>query len=239
MPVFSTLLILAAIVDAPLLPERGTMALKHGGVSVYTLGRHISRPVARKYDRAARAAAKGDYGEALKLVAAALRQDAGNKEALNDAGVLHQALGDHAKALEWFDLALREDGGYALAHVNRAYSLAALRRPNEAELAARQALRANPALAAAHLVLGMTLISERCFTGEALASLRLARREFPEALLGSAQILLRQGNAREARSHLEAYLSTAAPARADLAKAWLQLAARAYDSTAGMTRLLK
>ena len=228
MPHFSIALLLAVLsVEAPLdslLPKRGAMAMKQGGVSVYALGRRNSRSVARKYDHAIRAAGKGDHPEAIRLLTDALGQDAGNKEAQNDLGVMYQALGDHAQAAECFALALAGDPDYALAHLNMTYSLAALHRFAEAERAARAALRAKPDAAAAHFVLGLILISERRFTTEALASLRLARREFPEALIGSASILLHQGNAREAQSDLRAYMATARPEALETAKAWLELA---------------
>ena len=140
---FISLFLAALSLDAhgPEPVTHGIAAMKHGGVSAYTLGRGVPRSVSRSYTRAARAGLREQYREAIQFLEKGLRRDPGNKEALNDLGVFHQAIGDHAEALACFDSALAADPGYALAQRNKAYLLAALRRPIGTEQLARSGER--------------------------------------------------------------------------------------------------
>lgn len=110
-----------------------------------------------------------------------------------------------------------------MAHVNASFALLALGRPGDAESSAREALEITPLDRRANLLYGWSLTAQFRYTNAALESLRLAAREYPEAHLAAADVLVHKGSLAAARTEVEAYLASDAAEQRPLAEAWLRL----------------
>ena len=72
--------------------------------------------------------ARGEPGEALRLIGAAMAARAPTPRMLFDLGLAFNALNQHQKALDSFDLAIQLQPDFFEAHGNRGAMLAALGR---------------------------------------------------------------------------------------------------------------
>lgn len=100
--------------------------------------------------------ARGQAGEALTLVAAAMRARQSPQVLLN-YGLVLNALQRHQEAVESFDQAIKLKSKYAEAHNNRGAALTALGRETEAVESLRKAVAIKPDYAEAHYNLGSAL----------------------------------------------------------------------------------
>ena len=101
--------------------------------------------------------AKGQPGEALQLVSAAMRGRKPSPQMLLNHGLILNALARHEEALDSFDLALKQKSKYAEAHNNRGATLSTLQRDEEALESFRKALALKPDYAEAHYNRGCSL----------------------------------------------------------------------------------
>ena len=83
---------------------------------------------------------QGQLGEALNLIAAAMKSKTPSPQILLNYGLVLSALSRHAEALDHFDQAIKRKSKYSDAHINRAAALAVLGRDDEAVAACRKAL---------------------------------------------------------------------------------------------------
>ena len=72
-------------------------------------------------------------------------------------------------------------------------------------------------------MLGWSLRAQLRFSKEALLALQSAAREYPEAHLAAADVLIHQGSLEDARQEVEAYLASGSADQKFLAEAWLRL----------------
>jgi predicted Zn-dependent protease len=110
----------------------------------------------------------------------------------------------------------------ATARLNVSYAYLSQNRLQQAEWAAREAAKLDPANTRAQLVLGWTLAREYRYTAEALDYLRRAAGEYPVAHLAAADVLAHQGSPSEARAELRAYLASGAKDYRTAAGNWLK-----------------
>lgn len=135
--------------------------------------------------------ARGDPGEALRLIGVAMASHAPTPRILFDLGLAFNALHQHRKALDSFDLAIQLQPNFFEAHGNRGAMLAALGRLDAALESYRKALAINPEFADAHCNLGSALTRLRRYD-EALASIDRAlalRPDHPDALYNRGNVL--------------------------------------------------
>ena len=135
--------------------------------------------------------ARGEPGEALRLIGAAMAARAPTPRILFDLGLAFNALNQHQKALDSFDLAIQLQPDFFEAHGNRGAMLAALGRHGDAIESYRKALAIRPDFADAHCNLGSTLTQLQRYD-EALASLDRAlalRADYPDALYNRGNAL--------------------------------------------------
>jgi len=93
---------------------------------------------------------EGDFPEALRLVAAALKGNCGSADLLMDHGAILYALKRFDEALSQFDQLLDESAGDARLHYNRGNALKGLGRYEEALASYDRALEIAPDLLVAH-----------------------------------------------------------------------------------------
>ncbi len=131
---------------------------------------------------------KGRTGQALTHLAQAVALDPVFLEAQADLGVVCASTGMLSQALDHFEKALVLEPGLHVLYENKAGVLMLLDRPEEAEQAARQALRLAADSIDANYSLGMSLIMRGQLTPEALACLKLAASKDARAQKALASI---------------------------------------------------
>jgi Flp pilus assembly protein TadD len=192
-------------------------------VPLEQLAHRVPASAAREYRASMKALEKGRLEESIVHCRKALQTDPDNASAHNDLGVLYLNDGRTEKARSEFQRAAALQPGMAMAHINESFALLALDRPGDAESAARRALAIMPGDRRAHLMLGWSLRAQFRYSKEALASLQLAAREYPEAHLAAADVLIHDGSLARARMEIEAYLASGSDDQKPLAEAWLRL----------------
>jgi Flp pilus assembly protein TadD len=192
-------------------------------ISMEQLAHQVPPTAAREYRASTKALENGKLEESIAHCRKALETDPDNASGHNDLGVLYLNDGQMEKARAEFERAAMLQPGMTMAHVNLSFTLLALDRPGEAEASARKALETAPNDRRANLLLGWSLRAQFRFSKEALVSLQSAAREFPEAHLAAADVLIHDGSLIGARKEVEAYLASGSIDQKSLAESWLRL----------------
>jgi tetratricopeptide (TPR) repeat protein len=182
---------------------------------------NIPPKAAKELERAA-----GDYqafqlDSAVRHLQKALRIYPGFMQAHNNLGAAYLDLRDYEHAAAEFRQAIALQSDAPQPHTNLALTLLMLGRYSEAETAARQALQLDPSRAAVRATLGRILAAENRNTLEAVALLRAASEELPDARLPMAQVLLRRCAFADAAAELRVYLQHPEPDGKATAERWL------------------
>ena len=187
-------------------PEPGASGAVPGQVSVAQL-RHAPPPKAlRQFALAQEAQKEGDLEGAAKRLRKALEIHPEYIEAHNNLGVLHVRGGRFDRAIEEFEKALELDPHSVLALINLSAALRSQGELQAAETAARRAVDLQPSSPQAQFSLGVVLWNLDEDAADAVAALRRASSEIPEAGLLATDILLRQGRVQDARTELRRFL---------------------------------
>jgi Flp pilus assembly protein TadD len=192
-------------------------------ISIEQLAHRVPASAAREYRASTKALQNGKFEEAIAHCRKALETDPDNASAHNDLGVLYLNDGQTENARAEFHQAATLQPRMAMAHVNESFALLALGRPGDAESSARKALEIAPDDPRSNLLLGWSLRTRFQYSDEALSSLRSAAREYPEAHLAAADVLVHQGSLAAARKEVEAYLASGSTEQKSLAEAWARL----------------
>jgi Tfp pilus assembly protein PilF len=191
-------------------------------ISIEQLSHRVPASAAREYAASVKALGTGDIRQSIEHCRKAMEADPDNASAHNDLGVLYVDGGQPEEALKEFRHAIALQPRLTVALVNASFASLTMGRFQEAELFARGALETSGSDRHAHLMLGWSLVSQYRFTDAALDSLHIAEREFPEARLAAADLLVHQGSLDAARAEVEAYLATGSPEYKALAESWLR-----------------
>lgn len=192
-------------------------------ISIEQLAHRVPPTAAREYRASKKALENGKLEESIVHCRKALETDPGNASAHNDLGVLYLNDGQMERARAEFEQAAVLQPKIAMVHVNESFALLALDRPGDAEASARTALKIAPSDCRANLMLGWSLRAQFRFSKEALLSLQSAAREYPEAHLAAADVLIHDGSLIRARMEVEAYLASGSTDQKSLAESWLRL----------------
>jgi Flp pilus assembly protein TadD len=192
-------------------------------IPIEQLAHRIPASAAREYRASEKALENGKSEESIAHCRKALEADPDNASAHNDLGVLYLNDGRMEQARLEFQQATTLQPKLAMAHVNHSFALLAVDRPSDAEASARKALQIVPNDRRANLLLGWSLTAQFHYSKEALLSLQLAAREYPEAHLAAADVLIHEGSLDSARKEIEAYLASESTEQKPLAEAWLRL----------------
>jgi hypothetical protein len=92
----------------------------------------------------------------------------------------------------------------------------------DAERAARQALKVDRGGTRAPFMLGCALVVQEKFTTEAEQSLRKAAADYPQAVLLLAPVLAAKGDIPSARENLRRYLASGDRTGVQIANVWMQ-----------------
>lgn len=190
-------------------------------ISVEQLAHRVPASVAREYAASAKALAAGDLARSIALCRKAIQSDPDNASAHNDLGVLYLNDGRLDEAIAEFQRAIALQPTLTSALVNASFASLSRGNPQDAERFARSALDLRRLDHRAHLLLCWSLVAQHIYTRAALESLRIAEREFPEARLAAADVLMHQGSLDEARAEVELYLAGETLEHKSLAETWL------------------
>ena len=166
---------------------------------------------------------QGNLERSIAHCRRAIERDPSNAAAHNDLGVLLLTAGRSEDALTEFARATAVNPNFAAALIHASYAALALGRAGIAEDSARRAIELDRRNHRAHLLLGWSLARQGKYTADALQSLRIAEREFPEARLAAADVLAHRGSFDAAREEVEEYLKSPNPEHQQLAAAWLRI----------------
>ena len=142
-------------------------------------------------------------------------------EAHNNLGARYIDLHEYEKAAAEFQKAIDIDPRLAPPFNNLSVTFFLLGRYQDAEATARRALDLDPRNSTTRYLLGATLATEKRSSGEAMELLRQTEREFPDARLLMAQILVRRGAVEEAEKELRDYLALPGAEKKQNVERWL------------------
>jgi tetratricopeptide (TPR) repeat protein len=193
-------------------------ARKPGGVVSAGLLR-LSGKSKRILEKAQKATASGDYQKSIEILRAALEDPAAAPYAYINIGANYLRAGQPSAAIPQFQEAARLLPGDVMAHTNLAFALLLLRKLEEAEQEARAAVTIDKHNAKANWVLGSILANQG--SDEAVDSLRVAAREFPQARVMLARYYERRGQSGEAANELRAFLPNASDQERPQVEQWI------------------
>jgi len=192
-------------------------------ISLEQLKHQVPPGAAKEYRASLTALNKGDLLRSITHCRNAVNADPENASAHNDLGVLLLNNGQPKEAFAEFERATEIQPRLAAAHLNAGFAFLALDQPQNAEASVRKALAIEPNNRLGHLLLGWSLTSQHVYSAAGLESLRIAAREYPEAHLAAADVLVHRGSLEGARAEILAYLATGVQDQKSVAESWLRL----------------
>jgi Tfp pilus assembly protein PilF len=194
-----------------------------GVVSLAELQHKVPGKAAKEFEKASKAARKGDNEAAIAHLQKAIEIDPGYIQAYNNLGARYLRAQEYDKAAEEFLRALELDPNCQPAASNLGFTYIALQRYSDAEQYARRAVDLDATSNRARFALGLALAAQNREPEEALRNLKAAARELPQARLALAQFLSDHGAKAAAAAELRKYLDSPEAAAADRQKleAWL------------------
>jgi Tfp pilus assembly protein PilF len=203
-------------------PERRREMLGRGTVSAARLAHKIPKAARKDMERAMRAFEKKDNLAAIDNLKKAIAADPDYMDAHNMLGAGYMATEDYQLALEEFQHALKLDLRNPVVYSNIAVALLALRRPAEAESAARRSVDLNGASSRARYLWAAAMILQGRATSEVEKSLRLASEDLPAAHLLLGKVFISKGKLDEGERELQSYLASGRPQERSAVQAWLK-----------------
>ncbi len=195
------------------LPKPPSQQAATGTISVARLQHHIPKQAMKELKAAQKAESKKDDKAAVDHLQKAVKIDPECADAWNALGGKYLKAKQTDKALESFQKALTIDPSSFSAQTNAALALLTLGRSEEAELAARQAVRLNGTSPRGRYLLGLALMMQKKYDHETLRNFKAAADGIPRAHLAAAEVLQHMGRPENARTELQQFIATAKPDR--------------------------
>lgn len=203
------------LADQTMTPRRS------GTISARQLLHPIPSKAAKELRRSQEAFEAGEIPKSIEHLQKAIKLHPDCVEAHNNLGARYIDLGQYESAVTEFQKTIALDPNSLNGQLNLGLTLCLLRRYPEAEVATRRAVQIDPHSIPARYALGQILGAQEKNTAEALASLRQAVSQFPNARLSIARILVQQGAIPEAVQELREYLKSGNAPKRQLAELWL------------------
>lgn len=182
----------------------------------------------KEFRRSEKCVGSGDYSCAVHHLEKALRVDPKFVEAHNNLGASYMELSRYQDAIGEFEAAIALDEKMVAPRRNMSLGYFMLRRYPEAEAAARQALTLNPEHRPARYSLGRALAAQGSTSPEAERLLRESLKDFPEARLSLAQVLMNRCANLDAAAELRTYLASNAvdPGTRQRVQEWIDISSK-------------
>ena len=190
-------------------------------VTVEELSHVVPKTARAEMDKAEKAARKRNLDGQIEHLRKAIEIDAQYVSARNSLA-LSLFTRDPTSAVSELEQAIDIDPHQPLLFNNLAIAYLLLKKVDEAERAARAAMSLGAGDPRTRILLGWILIDEKKFTTEALNLVKSGGEQLPAAYLLAARVLIAQGNLKQAKSYIQAYLSSGDEDYRDLAEQWLE-----------------
>jgi Flp pilus assembly protein TadD len=182
-----------------------------GPVSVRQL-MHKAPPQAQKaFEKGQQAENKGNHQQAAEFFQQAVSIDPEYADAYNELGAVQARQNYFPQAIQSLQKAIDLVPDHPMAIANMSIVLAKAGRYEEATVAARRALRFNPASSSVRYILATCLMQVKGESDEVLDNLERSAPEIPFAHMLAAEILAHRGKREEAARHVEEYLRAIPP----------------------------
>ena len=175
----------------------------------------------RERERAEKARCEGRIAEAIQHFERAISIDPEFVDARNNLAVTFFMAQNPGAAVAQLEEAIRIDPHKSMLFVNLALGYSGLENLLAAEQAARHAVDLDGTSGPARLVLGFVLTEAQKYTDETIRCLESMQDQHPLARLLLARVLVRRGDLRAAKSHIESYVSSGATEYLETAQRWL------------------
>jgi len=157
-----------------------------GVVSIRQLAHKPPKAAVKEFEQGVRNLRAKQSAEAMQHFRAALLRDPNYAEANAHVAELYLQVGEPSLALPHLNRALATYPNSQLLQSNKAWALLSLKRPEEAEQAARRAVDLAPGFVTAHYLLAVALLQQSRATPETVKHLEIAIGEHPELREGLA-----------------------------------------------------
>jgi tetratricopeptide (TPR) repeat protein len=151
----------------------------------------------------------GNLEKAIKKVQAAIREYPEFIEAHNNLAYFYWQQGDRENGLKEFEKTVELDPTWGAALTNLALAYYSTGDPASALDVIRRAVEIQPQSARAHYTAGLILLLSDEKSNEALDHFETAIRDFPQARLMAAYVMLRMNRHEQAEQTLTQYLQSA------------------------------
>ena len=208
------------------LPSRRSERPGTGTVSLNELRHPVPPKAFRAFAEAQRYNQTGHDLDAIRELELALKIYPEYSDARCNLGVQYIRLGRHKEALEQFEKAAASGPPSSLVYANMAFSLCALGRMGDAEVAARRSLALDKTNTKAHYLLG-SILAKTVRPGslakapEAADHLRRGAADVPHAYLEIAQMYMAEGDRPGAVAEVQLYLTSGDSGYRRDAERWL------------------
>ena len=191
------------------------------GETVSTGELRIPPKAVKEIQRSQTALRSGDVRSSALHLERALQIYPQSLEGHNNLGSRYVELQEYEKAAAEFQKAIDIDPRVMQPFNNLSVAFFLLQRYPDAEAAARRALELDPRNVTSRYMLGCILATEKRNPLEAMEMLDQTKREFPDARLLLAQILLGRGAVKEAENELRQYLTVPGAEKKQNVERWL------------------
>jgi tetratricopeptide (TPR) repeat protein len=206
-------------------------------VTVQELSHHVPVKARKEMEKAEKARAGKLADEAITHYKQVILIDPEYVAARNNLAVIYLSRSNAKLALEQLEEAIKIDPRNPALFTNLTIAYHALHQLHDAERTARMAIDLDRAGTEPPMLLGMVLAEQRKFTEEALRCFRWSVANYPVAHLFAANILMTQGNLRDAKSEIESYLASSQQENREMAVKWLaEVTTQEAQSSATSTR---
>lgn len=190
-------------------------------VTVQELSHKVPAKARKEMEKAEKARVKNRMDEAVSHFKQAILIDPEFVAARNNLAIAFFDSSKAEKGIEQLEEAIKIDPRSPILFTNLTVGYVLTNQYGEAERAARGALDLDPKSAQLSMILGVVLVEEHKFTGEALLCLERARDKYPLAHLLSGRVLMAQGDSERARFEIQTYLDSGEQEDRALAIDWL------------------
>lgn len=189
-------------------------------VTVQELRHEVPKAARAEMDKAEKASRKHKTDEEIEHLRKAIGIDPEYIAARNNLAV-SLLITDTESAIAQLEEATKSDPHHPVVFYNLALGYLMLHQLDAAEKAARAAQSLGFVGPRGRILLGWTLISQQKYTAEALSLVKSTVEEFALAYMLTARVLIGQDRPDDAKSYIDAYLSTGDDEYRDYAARWL------------------
>jgi len=192
-------------------------------VTVQELNHNVPKKARKEVEKAERAHAKNQIGEAIVHFKQAILIDPIFVAARNNLAAIYLRAANPEPAIAQLEEAVKIDPHHPILFKNLTVGYIMIHNFEAAERVARVTLGLDRTGSRAPMLLGFVLVNRQKFNEEALQCFERAHDEYPLAHLLAGRVLIAQGNSEKAKSEIQTYLSSGEQTFRVTATNWLDV----------------